>query len=147
MVYSRRPKTPMQHQESKLLANPYVTNSQEEEEACLEDNGEVNDLDLPIAVRKGVRTCTKHPISNHLTYSKLSNNFKAFFIEVDKIQVPRDIHEAFQDLKWKEAVLEEMKALNDNETWELVELPIGKKVVDNKWVFTIKYRLEDAIDR
>ena len=27
------------------------------------------DLDIPIAWRKGVRSCTKYPISNHLEYS------------------------------------------------------------------------------
>jgi len=71
-------------------------------------------LDLPIAIRKGVRTCTKHPISIYLTYSKLSSDFRVFITKVDEIQVPKDIHEAVQDPKWKEVVLEEMKALNEN---------------------------------
>ena len=30
------------------------------------------DLDQPIALRKGVRSCTQHPINNHVSYGKLS---------------------------------------------------------------------------
>ena len=29
------------------------------------------DLDVPIAIRKGVRNCAKHPIANHLSYHRL----------------------------------------------------------------------------
>ena len=31
-----------------------------------------------------------------------------------------------------------MKSLHQNRTWELVELPKGKKTIDNKWVYTRK---------
>ena len=31
------------------------------------------DLDLPIAIWKGVRSCTQHPISNFVSYSKLKS--------------------------------------------------------------------------
>ena len=33
---------------------------------------------------------------------------------------------------------EEMKSLHQNQTWELVKLPKGKRVIDNKWVYTKK---------
>ena len=144
LVYSRRPRAPIQNQESKPIADPPTVKEIEE---CNKDVEKMNDLDPPIAVRKGVRSCTKYPISNYLTYSKLSCGFKAFVSETDRMQVPRDVHEALQDPKWKEAVLEEMKALEDNETWELVELPSGKKVVGSKWVFSVKYRPNGTIER
>ena len=52
--------------------------------------------DLPIAVRKGVRSCTKHPISNFISYEKLSPTFRAFTCELKKIEIPRDIQEALR---------------------------------------------------
>ena len=41
----------------------------------------------------------------------------------------------------------EMEALNKNKTWELATLPIGKKLVGCKWVYTIKYRADGTIER
>ena len=36
------------------------------------------DTDLPIALRKGTRTCTKHPITKYISYNNLSDNYRAF---------------------------------------------------------------------
>ena len=33
---------------------------------------------------------------------------------------------------------EEIKTLHENERWELVDLPLRRKVIGNKWVFKIK---------
>ena len=54
---------------------------------------------------------------------------------------------AKDDPKWKEAMLEEMKALEKNKTWELVDLPPGKQHVGCKWVFTVKHTPEEKVDR
>ncbi|KAH9753759.1 hypothetical protein KPL71_015193 [Citrus sinensis] len=40
--------------------------------------------------------------------------------------------------QWKLAMEEEMKSLHQNQTWELVKLPKGKKAIGNKWVYTKK---------
>ena len=34
-----------------------------------------------------------------------------------------------------------------NKTWELVKLPRGKKLVECRWVFTVKYRSDGSIER
>jgi hypothetical protein len=36
---------------------------------------------------------------------------------------------------WKDTMVEEMESLHKNETWDLVKLPIGRNLVDSKWVF------------
>jgi hypothetical protein len=54
---------------------------------------------------------------------------------------------ALDDPKRKEAMLDEMRALEKNKTWELVDLPPGKQPVGCKWVFTIKHTPEGKIDR
>ncbi|KAF7807385.1 putative protein phosphatase 2C 39 [Senna tora] len=41
-------------------------------------------LSPPIAKRKGVRTCTLHPISQFVSYEKLSPKFQAFVSNLDK---------------------------------------------------------------
>jgi hypothetical protein len=35
-------------------------------------------------------------------------------------------------------MLEGIQALDNNQTWELVDLPLGKKTVGCKWVFIVK---------
>jgi len=40
--------------------------------------------------------------------------------------------------------MEEMNALNKNDTWKLVDLPMEKKKVECKWVFTIKWCKTDG---
>ena len=49
--------------------------------------------------------------------------------------------EALQDensSKWELAKKDEMDSLLGNQTWELTELPVGKKALHNKWVYRIK---------
>ena len=35
-------------------------------------------------------------------------------------------------------MIEEIDALTDNGTWDSVRLPVGKKVIGCRWVFTVK---------
>lgn len=63
------------------------------------------------------------------------------------MRVPNDIHEALSMPEWKSAVMDEMRALEKNGTWEVVELPKGKRVVGCKWVFTPKYDSDGALEK
>ncbi|RVW76413.1 hypothetical protein CK203_056591 [Vitis vinifera] len=74
------------------------------------------DLDLPIALRKGTRACTKHPIAKYISYSNLSDNYRAFTTNISKLVVPRNIQETLDEPSWKLAVFEEMNALKKNGT-------------------------------
>ncbi|KAA0041222.1 vacuolar protein sorting-associated protein 26A-like [Cucumis melo var. makuwa] len=49
--------------------------------------------------------------------------------------------------EWKNVVMEEMKALEKNNTWEIFSLPKGHKPVGCKWVFTLKYKVDRTLDR
>jgi hypothetical protein len=42
------------------------------------------------------------------------------------VLIPRDWKAAKEDPKWYEAMLEEVKALEKNKTWDLVSIPAGK---------------------
>ena len=86
-----------------------------------------SDMDLPIALRKGTRACTKHPISLFLTYQKLSHTHRAFLSNLHTIPIPRNQSKALRDKKWEDAMKVEMEALAKNNTWELVKLPKGIK--------------------
>ena len=48
-----------------------------------------SDLDLPIALRKGVRSRTIHPISNFVSYHRLSSSFSVFTSHLSSIEIPK----------------------------------------------------------
>ena len=76
------------------------------------------------------RSCTQYPISNFVSYDSLSPSYRTFFSFLNSVSIPQGWKEAINDPKWKDVMVEEMKALAKNETWELVDLPFGKK---NPW--------------
>ncbi|XP_072062320.1 uncharacterized protein [Arachis hypogaea] len=110
---------------------------------------------LPIALRKETRTCTKkvlktstnHPISNYVSYQNLSQKHRAFTSKITNLFEPRNIEEALDDPNWKLAVMEEWHALKKNETWKIVDLPQDTKLVGCRWVFTIKCNADGSIER
>ena len=63
---------------------------------------------------------------------------------------PEDFQEVLtcedKDL-WLEAMKEEMNSLKKNQTYELVKLPSGKKVLKNRWVFKNKKDGEKSVKR
>lgn len=48
---------------------------------------------------------------------------------------------------WKQAVQEEIKSLDENDTWDIVDLPPGKRAISSKWVFRIKRDTNGDIER
>ncbi|KAL0561520.1 hypothetical protein IC582_001950 [Cucumis melo] len=73
-------------------------------------------LDILIALRKGTRSCTKHPICNYVSYDNLSPQFRAFTASLDSTIIPKNIYTALECLEWKNVVMEEMKVLEKNRT-------------------------------
>ena len=72
---------------------------------------------------------------------------QALLTRLSEVTVPKTIDEALKNAKWRKVVLEEMKALESNGTWDVVQQPKGTKVVGCKWVFTIKYKADGSIGR
>jgi hypothetical protein len=47
----------------------------------------------------------------------------------------------------EKAMEAELLALNENQTWSIVDLPKGKVPVDCKWVYKVKYNGNGSIER
>lgn len=104
-------------------------------------------LDLPIALRKGTRACTKYPIANYISDNSLSSSFQAFLTSISSHIVPKSHKEALLIPEWQDAMMEELQALETNGTWSLVPLPKGRSVVGCRWVFAIKTHPDGSIAR
>ncbi|KAJ9671119.1 hypothetical protein PVL29_027218 [Vitis rotundifolia] len=107
-----------------------------------------SDLDLPISLRKGRRQCkSTYSIANFVSYDHLSSSSSVFVASIDSISIPKTVIEALNHPGWKNAMLEEIHALEDNHSWKLIELPQGKKVVGCKWVFAVKVNPDGSVAR
>ncbi|CAM8999069.1 unnamed protein product [Rhodiola kirilowii] len=98
--------------------------------------------DLPIALRKGTRTCT-YPISSFVSYDRLSGSSRSFIASL--ASVPNSVSEALAHSGWRDAMVEEMNALDANGTWVLTDLPPGACSIGCKWVFTVKVNPDGSV--
>ncbi|RVW58707.1 Retrovirus-related Pol polyprotein from transposon RE1 [Vitis vinifera] len=92
-------------------------------------------------------TKVKYPMSNYVSNHRLSESNKSFVNQLSTVAIPNSVQEALVDPMWKAAMNEEMKSLQKNETWELVECPPGKKPVGCRWIYTVKYKADGSIER
>jgi hypothetical protein len=60
---------------------------------------------------------------------------------------PRSVEEALANKHWKEAMDLEYDAFMKNKTWHLVPPRKGINVIDCKWVFKIKYKVDGSLDK
>lgn len=49
--------------------------------------------------------------------------------------------------EWQEAADLEYESLLENETWDLVDLPKGRKAVGSRWVFKVKHYSDGRVER
>lgn len=51
---------------------------------------------------------------------------------------PNNFSEAEHDDLWRQAMLEELNSIEENNTWMLTDLPVSKRPIGLKWVFKLK---------
>ncbi|XP_074293169.1 uncharacterized protein LOC141620115 [Silene latifolia] len=66
---------------------------------------------------------TRYPLANYVNTSCFSSSYKSFLAVIDAVQEPKNYHEAAMKDVWKKAMAEEIKALEINGTWKIVDLP------------------------
>ena len=82
-----------------------------------------------------------------MSLKHLSSAHKNFIVSLNTTIIPNIVSEALTKREWKDAMREEMSALEKNKTWEIVERPKGKSIVDCKWIFTLKYKVDGSLER
>uniref|UniRef100_A0A2N9GZ55 Integrase catalytic domain-containing protein n=1 Tax=Fagus sylvatica TaxID=28930 RepID=A0A2N9GZ55_FAGSY len=86
-------------------------------------------------------------ISEYLSYSNLSLPFRKYALAISTAIEPQFYHQAVHSKEWRDAMQEELNALETNNTWSLTTLPSHKSPIGCKWVYKIKHRADGSIER
>jgi hypothetical protein len=49
--------------------------------------------------------------------------------------------------EWRKEINDEIESIRTNQVWDLVDLPLGRKAIGNKWVLKIKHTADGSIER
>lgn len=90
--------------------------------------------------RRSQRLLEKSVQRCNYSCGSVNNNFYEPISWKDLSSLDKDIKQ-----KWIEAAKDEISSLAENQTWTLVTLPEGKKLVSSKWIFKIKLDSEQNV--
>jgi len=88
-VYTHRPK---------VLASELVPANPSPIDGHLPPSASLSDLDIPIALRKGKRSCIDHPISNFVSYDHLNPTFRQFALSLSSESILKSYTENYWHL-------------------------------------------------
>lgn len=86
------------------------------------------------------QSTSKYSISNHLSYDNIKPTYQAYLAKFSILVEPKCYRDVAQNTIWIEAMQQEIKALEENDAWEVVDLPKGKNAIGSKWMYKIKYQ-------
>ena len=89
----------------------------------------------------------RHPPSYLRDYATIATTVQLNHVPVQAPFKPKTLKTALRDDRWINAMKDEIQALHDNETWELVSRPTDINIVGSKWVYRIKYKEDGTVDR
>ena len=73
-------------------------------------------------------------------YNEYMAHHYAYMTRVAEVREPESYAEAAKDANWR-------TAMEENETWDLVDAPKGVKPIGCRWVYKIKYNTDGSVNR
>ena len=64
-----------------------------------------------------------------------------------QIDDPLTFEEVVKDDVWAQAMDEEIKCIENNQTWKLVDVPKDKDVISLKWIYETKQDVEGNVQK
>jgi hypothetical protein len=77
-------------------------------------------------------------VSDLLDSTDIVENFEYSALCLTAVGEPSSVEEAMTKECWRQAMKAEMKAIEENRTWDVSDLPKGQKAIGLKWVFKLK---------
>lgn len=79
-------------------------------------------------------------MAKYVTFKKFPPSHRNFLTSLNTIDIPKSLSEALSNENWRLAMKHEMQALENNQIWEITDLPVGKRTVGCRWVFRVEYK-------
>ncbi|XP_019463007.1 PREDICTED: uncharacterized protein LOC109361935 [Lupinus angustifolius] len=89
----------------------------------------------------------RYPLCNSISYEHLSLAHKHFSLSISSNVEPKTYNDVVKYICWKNAIKQELGALDHNKTWIVTTLPKDKRAIGCKWVFKLKYKADGSIER
>ncbi|KAL8156345.1 hypothetical protein AgCh_001442 [Apium graveolens] len=110
--------------------------------------------DISIPKRSSTRSINRpqwwadyHMPSNKALVNTVKQCVSNFIVSSQVILEPPHYYQVVTQPQWIVAMQKELTALEHNNTWILVFLPLGKKTIGCKWVYKVKYHSNGEIER
>uniref|UniRef100_A0AAV1UYF0 Reverse transcriptase Ty1/copia-type domain-containing protein n=1 Tax=Peronospora matthiolae TaxID=2874970 RepID=A0AAV1UYF0_9STRA len=95
-------------------------------------------VEIPVPKRQSQRRIL---LKNMSAVAQVEDDFETAYV-VDSVgDMPKTFKSAMESnnaVKWKEACDSEIDSLRKNKTWQLVQLPKGRKTIGRRWVFRVR---------
>jgi hypothetical protein len=98
------------------------------------------------STREAVGDLVSDPSDQRQTRSQFQGA-SSLLAQVSETHDPETFVEASGHPDWDTTMNEEYRSLMENDTWDLVPLPKGRKLVRCKWVYRTKYASDGSIER
>ncbi|WVY96787.1 hypothetical protein V8G54_028938 [Vigna mungo] len=92
-------------------------------------------------------TRCSHPIQRFISYTNISHSHHRFLMAISSEREPASFYEAVKLQCWRDAMQCEIKALELNHTWDVVETSPSVRPIGCKWVYKIKRFPDGSIER
>ena len=74
-------------------------------------------------------------------------DFYGYHCNLSQVKEPKSVGDAVTSQEWVDAMQAEIESLHDNDVWDLVRLPEGRKAVGSKWVYKVKRNADGYVER
>ena len=150
MIYSRDVKFDKNEKNEASVDCDSTTNSGDGSDRLIINVGSNNQPNEEVPNQEITKARQPEPVRRSTRERRQPNCYGRQSTNLTQTQEPTSFKEAISSLdqsKWKKAMKTEMSSLKDNDVWELVELPLGRKTVGSKWVFKMKTGADGNVER